>query len=182
MHRKLKHTTLVSFIIMITSCTIWRGDPIALDEVDWEALLYQPGDLPIEDLSAYAYHEDLYSYIERQVPPAEYSSSLEFSGDARGAVTILIYPSRKLAKVGYESVVETLKEHRPTFATRVIIEGLGFQSTYDSPANSAFPNSESIIFYRCRAVILIEFSFVLQDGGLVYARRLDERLTPVVCQ
>jgi hypothetical protein len=150
---------------------------VPLTALDLESLLIQPGDLPAGVVGSQV--KDKAPPVFKDVPLPVKAIDQRFGladGAIIGGVTVLLYDSPTDLEKAYA----------------VVIKGMG---------SSAYPSTEvgdkariggltartqriaEVSFVRCHALVSVSLSETPQpdDDTLTYAKRLDRRLTPLVC-
>lgn len=164
-----------------TFATIGAGlgaTAVPLTALDLEPLLIQPGDLPAGVVGSQV--KDKAPPVFKDVPPPMKAIDQRFGladGAIIGGVTVLLYDSPADLEKAYA----------------VVVKGMG---------SSAYPSTEvgdktriggltvrtqriaEVTFVRCHALVSVSLSATPQpdDDTLTYAKRLDKRLTPLVCR
>lgn len=148
--------------------------PVPLAALDLAALIVQPGDLPAGYTAAQLREEAPGMY--RDVPPAAKTYYQQFAyndAPARG-VAIFLYPSADDRETAYTLILDSMIDPPPNT--------IGEKSA-GSADNLMGTKITEIIFIRCIGVIHISFSGLQDlDAAEAYAKRLDERLSPLLCQ
>ena len=112
----------------------------------------------------------------RDLPPAEktvYQQLAHNDAPARG-VAIFLYSSPEDRETAYALIAGGMID--PSSIT------FGEKASAFS-TNIAGMKMTEIVYIRCIAVIHISFSDLQDlDAATAYAKRLDERLTPIICQ
>jgi hypothetical protein len=154
---------------------------IPIDEINLEALLILPGDLPAQFEG-----QQIRSHFPERlnglgIPEGINTASQSFRNDewASDGVTITIYKSADEAKTNF---TDNLNNKLPK------VDGLGDDSLINEEGTLCDRCSMQIIFIRCNALVYVDIFNELADRDAVYetittyAKRLDKRLQPLVCE
>ncbi len=153
--------------------------PASAPEVAVEDVLLESGDLPEGfakgERPAGEYVGSMWENIAR--PDARHEQWIALNGENRGSTQVFLYGAEVDARFAYGQV-EALVTQESTGQAPQPIEELGEQAALGT---GTFGNTD-LAFRRCNATVYIRLSGLPNISDLVrYARRLDERLTPVVC-
>ncbi len=156
-------------LIFLTSC---GGVPTA----DIEPLLFQPGDLTAQyeagqvsdgsDGGPLKNAEDFTFRVQREIEPAPAQLPLR-----RNYVAVALFENNDVLTRNFEKVLPELTE-RGQPASRV--------------GEIAISSNTTLLFTRCNALVAVQV-FINDEPTadrkrlVRYGRRLDERLTPIVC-
>ena len=163
--------------------------PIPLSEIDLEPILILPGDLPAGFDAAQT----------RQVIPEMFSAlpkaqnqiyrQFEHDRDGAGGVTVLLYESSDDVNEAYSMIVDGFAEPQSIeglTVLRPLVPDLGEEAeanTVEGELLDIVLDSTDLAFIRCSAVVHIR---MMDTAELVevasYARRLDARLSDLVCR
>jgi len=128
-----------------------------------------------EDLSPHlgiGNFEDLPVLMFGKLPPNQGYAYRRFlrTGSGSGGVAVMLYDNEDVRKNVYETVLDNMirEDSRPE-------PDIGEQSAIVS--SDELPE---IVFIRCRAVVHIRMYGIAEDI-VYYAKRLDSRITPIVC-
>jgi hypothetical protein len=154
---------------------------IPLDEINLEELLIMPGDLPT-DFEGQQVKSELSPTLKAiEIPEGINMVSQAFrNGDwASEGVTIVLYKSAEEAEKHFTDKLNTdLPE----------VEGLGERSLISEGGTLCEGCAIQIIFIRCNALVFVDVFDQLRSRDTVYeiittyAKRLDTRLQPLVCE
>jgi hypothetical protein len=145
---------------------------IPLTEIDLAPLLIESGDLPA-DLSAGEVRTSVPSGLRAVPPPIKViDQRFQRAGEAVGGVVVLLYQSSADVKAAYRLTVgegKNSQEHA----------GLGDTGRIWLPKGLS-PRT-TVAFTRCHAYVDVTIAQGSVDEVTAYARRLDQRLQPLVC-
>lgn len=161
--------------------------PVPLSQLNLENLLIQDGDLPPIFVGQQVVSRppvDIGS-----VPPADLAINREFRAGEFGSdgVTILLYESLDDLERAYDIVAGVIAEKTPARPLSqvgekaVVTERTIGESLLLLGMSSA--TSAKVVFIRCHAVVYIDLFASVADAEMAaeYARRIDQRLDPLVC-
>jgi len=163
--------------------------PIPLSELDLEPLLIQPGDLPAGFSGAQI--KDVAPSMFDDLPAAENTIDQRFErgGDTAGGVTVFLYGSTSKIEEAYALLMSIEADYVALLTDDMNVQtvtGVGEQAIVSvvSLSMGGFTlESSDLDFVRCSAVVHIRMVGVADiDTIRAYAKRLDKRLEPVVCQ
>ncbi len=152
--------------------------PASAPEVAVEDVLLESGDLP----EGYAagerptgeYVGSMWESIAR--PDARHEQWIAAGGENQGAAQVFLYEAEGDVELAY-SQMEALLTRQADEAPHGISD-IGEQSL----ASPVGTGTMDLTFRRCHAAVYIRLGGLPNISDLVrYARRLDERLTPAVC-
>lgn len=164
----MKRLLLVCLFLLV-SC----GAP-NLSAVDLEPVLVQSGDLPSGQTGSQV--RDMAPGVFDSAPPPVKAIDQRFQEDGKdsGGVAVLLYEAPDkiesayvIASEGMDSTVNDVGERAMGFHLKQELFGVQI-------------NVSSVAFTRCAAVVSIRFTGEL-DEAVVYAKRLDKRIQPLVC-
>jgi hypothetical protein len=189
----MKKTTLILFFIalVMTGCgpsedaiqkaieqtqmAMPTATLIPFSELNLESILIVPGDLPPGYEASQIRSER--GDITKPAPVPDYfvSQMLSKSGAPKGLVDVLVYEDASKVSNAYDLA----SKNAPGQGTAKKIE-IG----EEGQIASFFLSYEvvTVTFFRCNAVVSIQFMGAGPDGARDYAKRLDERITPIVCR
>lgn len=152
-------------LIMMVALLVACGGARAIDRATLEAALYQDGDAPQGWTAG-----QLRDRLNGNATGAEMVASRELhspDGPAGDEVAIAVYPDVDAAIQGYGRLLPG-----------VTTDGQPYEV-----GNEGRQRGNIVLFRRCRAVALVRMTHRDRDLTQLgtYARRLDERLTPLVC-
>ncbi len=163
--------------------------PIPLSELDLEPLLIQPGDLPAGFSGAQV--KDVAPNMFDDLSAAENTIDQRFErgGDTAGGVTVFLYDSTSEIEEAYALLMSIEADYVVLLTGGMNIQtvtGVGEQaivSVLSFSVGGFALESSDLAFIRCNAVVHIRMAGVVDiDTIKAYAKRLDSRLEPVVCQ
>lgn len=177
--------------------------PIPLSDIDLEASLILPGDLPPGYSSSQIL--DTPNLLQGEEISLEYENSIhqlfEKKGEETGHVTVLLYKSFEKRDATYNLAVDGFGESEIIIEddyeithTVDVLPDIGEKSIFseiDFPVETEFENlsvyTVSIAFVRCHAFVYINmtelFEIDLEFANVsAYAKRLDSRLSDLVCK
>lgn len=159
-------------------------------EPDLEPLFVQPGDLPAGIVGQRA--EDLMPTNFENDPPATTIQGLRFARDGRaaGSVAILWYTSVADGTQAFTRLTTSVRDDAVSAGNKaqpMTDVGEDALTARLSLASSTYGTSALavVVFARCHAVVDIRMSErpdVTLATVIAYAKRLDQRLSAVVCQ
>lgn len=151
---------LVAVVLLLAGC-----GPKPITRAELEAVIYQDGDLPA-------------GWIAGQI-------SDQMTGDVGNAtLTVareLMAPDPVFTSEVGVAVYETADDARVAYTT--ILPGVTEDGSPYEVGEQGRERGNIVLFQRCRAVAVVRLTSEtteLREIG-AYARRLDERLTPLVC-
>ncbi len=158
----------------------WFADtPVAIEDLDLQALAILDGDLPPGYNGGQVY--DGLPKIFEGIPPAELSfyQLIEREGSGAGGVAILFFKDADQVNQAYEQLLEgmVIEETEP-------ISGLGERAHgyifYQAGVSFRFVD---VLFERCGAVVHIRLGDTFnKDEAVSYAQKLDKRLSAEICR
>ena len=163
--------------------------PIPLSELRLEPLLIQPGDLPAG--FSVAQVKDVAPSMFDDLPSAENTIDQRFErgGDTAGGVTVFLYDSTSEIEEAYALLMSIEADYVALLTGGMNVQtvtGVGEQaivSVLSLSVGGFTLESSDLAFIRCNAVVHIRMAGVVDiDTIKAYAKRLDSRLEPVVCQ
>jgi len=186
-------SVLIVLIFLITSCSTFTSTPVPFSEIDLESLLVLSGDLPAGLTGA---------QVRDQVPEmfkdiGGYDNAIfrefERNGKHIGGVTIFLYESLDALDVAYDSIGDFGesggKEIKNTGGEMKITVGnipdVGEEAKYWVVEGSFLGISldgADLAFTRCHSVVHIRVDTANIDVIVAYAKRLDKRITELVCR
>jgi hypothetical protein len=142
-------------------------------------LLILQGDLP-EDYEAVAYHTRLSSWFDGGPMPDYWAGrNLTYKGNDGGSAQLAVYMDTSQSGEAYKAAARRLSEPSELGESGWVEVGEEAAMT----TTNLMMYTASIAFRRCTAVVALQFIFTHKgDEALSYARRLDERLKPLVCK
>lgn len=142
-----------------------------------ESLLIQPADIPAGDTAGSVQTSATSMLMYFDLPPNKEMRHQEVLRDGKrdGWTTVFLYPSAADQDAVYRKFVEGLGTDAHSIA------GLGEKAmgTDYVPGDDGF--DPDITFVRCGAVVFVRVTTPTQ-AAIDYAKRLDQRITPVLCQ
>ncbi|MBC7264246.1 MAG: hypothetical protein H5T64_07780 [Chloroflexi bacterium] len=197
----MKKALLLIFILVLMACARTHPAPTATPQPtstatstpmppsasDLEPLLVQAGDLP-PGLSGSQVSDIIPEPFDQVSPPISViCQQFERNGRNAGRVVVLLYESESKAKEVYEWWTIRPGDGRPNMLKETRV---GEQAAWDCPEKYWITQYCRIAFLRCHMVVDIfilggeeggRMVFAKQDELLAYAKRLDNRLRPIVC-
>ena len=158
----------------------WFADtPVAINDLDLQALAILDGDLPPGYQSGQIL--DGLPKIFEGIPPVElaFYQLIEREGSGAGGVAILLFPDASQVSQAYEQLLQGM-----VIEETESISGLGERAHvyifYQAGVSFRFVDA---LFERCGAVVHIRLGDTFNKQEAVsYAQKLDQRLTEVICQ
>jgi hypothetical protein len=160
--------------------------PTQPGEIDLEALLFQPGDLPAEISGSRADDPEPANF--ENDPPAATIVGLRFERAQRGAgmVSVLLYASTADLDRAYRRLTNSVRaaasqtaQSEPGLGDKAVTARLSLPSSTYGTGQVAV-----VVFARCRALVdlrMNEWMGMTLDTVIAYAQLLDRRLSPIVC-
>ena len=166
--------TVIQTAIAQTQAAIPTATLIPFSALDLESILITSGDLPAGYEAAQIRSE--LSGFSKAAPTPDYyiSQSFSYKGRMGGLIEILVYDDISNLQAAYKLTLNNL----PGELNNVEIGEGGEASALFFPVEAA-----SLSFFHCHAVVVIQFmeTSVYADA-VSYGKRLDERITPIVCR
>lgn len=161
--------------------------PIPLSQINLENLLLQDGDLPTVFVGQQVISRPPVDIGSVPSPDQAINRAFRAGDFASDGVTILLYESAFDLERAYDIVVGIISESaQPRALAQVGESAVLTEETSDPslmlvgipPATSA-----KVVFIRCHALVYIDLFASEADANVAadYARRIDQRLQPVVC-
>lgn len=158
----------------------WFADaPVAIDDLDLQALAILDGDLPPGYQGGQIL--DGLPKIFEGIPPAElaFYQLIEREGSGAGGVAILFFPDADQVSQAYEHLLKGM-----VIEETELISELGERAHvyifYQAGVSFRFVDA---LFERCGAVVHIRLGDTFnKDEAISYAKKLDQRLSEVICQ
>lgn len=157
-----------------TQAAVPTATQIPFSALNLEPILITTGDLP-PGYEASQIRNEL-SDLSKASPTPDYfvSQSISYNGNFGGTIDVLIYED----SVKTQSAYQVISNNMPGDSTNIEV-GDGGQIS----STSFIVSTVSLSFIRCHAVVSVQFMETTQKDDVVsYAKRLDERLKPLVCQ
>ena len=118
------------------------------------------------------------------------SQDMAYQDQRRGWVQVFIYEDTSLTAWRYGNRLSGFASECAKAAGQChpgdpqTIFGLGEDAKMIDVYNMIGPDAYTVAFYRCHAVVEISIWSAINDssGLITYAKRLDERLKPIVCR
>jgi hypothetical protein len=151
--------------------------PIPLSKESVVPVLIQSGDLPAGFSGAQFREEPL--FIHGKLPVAKLIISQQFAkGDNDGGgVTVYIYQQSTDVQKTYEVISDGLPDLTDSDLAA------GEKSSGESTLVPGLIDSTAFAFIRCSAAVYIQMDGVHNLSAIVpYAKNIDKRLTPLICQ
>lgn len=176
----------VCFIVLslfLVSCSALqpaKPTPVPLNQLDLEPLLVQSGDLPAGLTGAQVKDIAPEMFATFPKPTKVIDQRFQRNNQTAGGVTVLLYETVPEREQAYGALMTGLgKDAKP-------LEGTGEQgsaTTLDVTVATIHLQTVALGFRRCTALVYITLAgtATLSDGD-AYAKRLDKRLTPLVCR
>lgn len=148
--------------------------PIPIADLDLSPLIIQAGDLPAGFTAAQL--RDAAPDMYRDLPVAENTiyQQLAYNDALARGVAIFLYPNSEDRETAYTLIADGMIDPSSI--------AFGEKAAAFS-ANIGGVKMTEVVFIRCIAVVHISFSNLQDlDAVTAYAKRLDERLAPLICQ
>lgn len=168
----------------LTPTTTPTLTPVPLSEIDIEPIIIKDGDLPIGYSGGQV--KDVAPRGYTYMPPAEKTIYQELVKDGKlsGFVVIFLYSTQENVERAYVRVSQLLSDNGDTESSNIAGEKATIAADFLGYDNAA------IAFVRCSAVVEIRIlgvtdivaSMQLEESIGSYAKRLDERLKPLICR
>jgi len=174
-------------VAIVTSVASSASLITPLAELNLEALVVQPGDLPIGVNAAQVLDVAPGMFDGMAIADQTLIQQLSVSDEQAGGIAIFLYESIFDANEAYrfiESGMSTNLEEVSSIGEKAIVTFMEKQ-VIKVQGNSLEVGSDSsdLLFSRCHAVVHIRISVdgLTKTKIEAYAKRLDKRLAPVVC-
>lgn len=174
--RRLMSATLIAAaLVVLVAC-----GAVPLSEIQLEPLLVQPGDLPAGFSGAQVKSVAPEMFKNFPSPQRAIDQRFEHEGETGGGVVVLLYEQQADRDRAYAMLVDGISDDAQPVAD------LGEQSiAHGMELEAAGMNIKStdLGFVRCQAIVhvrLTDTSNVAEAAE--YAKRLDKRLSPLVCR
>lgn len=182
-------------LLALTMTVLWLAacsatpTQIPLSEINLEPILILPGDLPAGFSGAQV--RDSLPEMFGNLPEASNQTYQQFQrqGEAAGGVAVTLYESDSDRDVAYTLLLKGFGDSSSDSMTkteRIVVSNVGERAeavTLQGSMLGIVLDFADLAFVRCGAVVHIRFG---GSAGLTeivsYARRLDERLTALVCR
>jgi len=179
--------TFILFLFFISSCSVKTEaketlipEPtptptrIPLSEIDLEGMLIMDGDLPA-GYSGAQIRATAPKIIGINLPDSQYQIYQELAKDGQmaGGISVYLYESTENIENAYVSILDG-------FSDPIDLKDIGEKAAYH---NTFVISRAGLVFIRCNAVVEIDMRDLgFSDDPLFgYAKRLDKRLTEIVC-
>jgi ABC-type Fe3+-hydroxamate transport system substrate-binding protein len=148
--------------------------PILLAGLNLEGVLLWPGDLPKGYAASQAHPEPSAFMNDAPIPDYSISRMISRAGQPGGRIDVLVYADSEKVATAYELAVSQFIGE----PVKVQVGEQGKVALTISPTQTA-----ALTFTRCHAIVAMQLlGTSTADGVLSYAKRLDYRLTPLVCR
>ena len=157
-----------------TQAAMPTATQIPFSALDLESVLIVNGDLPT-GFEASQVRSKL-SDLSKASPTPDYfiSQSISHNGDLGGIIDVLVFEDIEKAKSAFQIITANL----PGDNASINVGDLG-----QVASTSLIVSTASLSFIHCHAVVDIQLMGTEQQDDVVsYAKRLDERLKPIVCR
>ena len=158
----------------------WFADtPVAIEDLDLQALAILDGDLPPGYNGGQVY--DGLPKIFEGIPPAElaFYQLIEREGSGAGGVAILFFSNEDQVSQAYEHLLEGMVIEE-TERISELGERAHIYIFYQAGVSFRFVDA---LFERCGAVVHIRLGDTFnKEEAVSYAQKLDQRLTEVICR
>ena len=173
-----RFNVFVIFVFLLYACAAEAPAAaptrIPLASVDLEPLLVQSGDLPAGMTGAQVKDAAPPAFKRYPLPTKAIDQRFQRSGDVVGGVVVLLYENaadRDAAWAQAQQAITSSATPLPDVGEQALL----LASSPQLPITSA-------TFRRCAAIVDIGMDAQVQPNEIsAYARRLDTRLTPLVC-
>jgi len=147
---------------------------IPLTELDFSEVIFQAGDLP-PGYEPAQIRSELGDITNIGLNPDNFfSQSLSHNNKFGGIVDILVFEDLDLVKEAFLDIYQNMPG-KPSL--------IDVGENARVATSSLFVYTASLTFIRCHVVVSMQFQDTLDDGSVIsYAKRLDERLQPLVCR
>lgn len=141
-------------------------------------LLIQTADIPPGDTADPVQSEVSGLLMYFNLPPKRELRHQELFKDGKrdGWTTVFLYPSTTDQKLVYQNFVTQIGD------TGHPLDGIGEQSFGDEPTTDSSGSINDMVFVRCGAIAFISWDSPSMQTATDYAKRLDQRLTPILCK
>ncbi len=151
--------------------------PIPLSDIDLSPLLIQEGDLPAGYSGAQIRDEAPAPFNRLPETQNQISQELAHSNTTGGRVSVFVYDSLADRDTAYSILIEDIMISGGEVTGRV------GESDYTTYVYLMGTHYTALSFTRCGAVVNINLSGRQdQEAIIAYARRLDQRLEPIICR
>jgi hypothetical protein len=195
----MRWIVLCSMSLLLAACTSpdvvqnptpVAGSPAPAAAMTLEQVVFQPGDLPA-DFAAGRISTNPPNEFRDAPPAAEVARvSLNFQGLNSGDATVLRYESTEARDQAFEQVAAAKQQVQPQAAPppepvgerALLVPGGLIQGVNN---NTYMSNSTEILFARCGVLALVRLNLEMPERDELvtnYARQLDGRLAPLVCE
>ena len=165
----------ITFVFLLVSCksapSINTPTQLPLADLDLEAILIQPGDLPMGYAGGQVqdFLPGMFEDIPQPVNQIYQQFDLTYGSGSGGGVAVIVYDSATASIEAYN----TLLSEMGGTAQEKEIENLG---------EKAHILGWNLLFLRCNTVVHFRIVGSNYDEYISYAHRMDERLNPLVCR
>lgn len=154
---------------------------IQLSDIDLEEILIVPNDLPAGYSGGQA-HEitiEQFTWVSYKGINNLYQEIARDNAQV-GGVTVFIYENTNDALKTYQELLDAIGD---SYEELKDIGDKGVYSTIDMKISGISVKNVSLVFTRCNASVNLGISGTTDIMGVsAYAKRLDERLSPLVCK
>jgi hypothetical protein len=161
--------TFCLVIALVSAC-----GPIPLSQVKLESLLVQKGDLPVGFTGAQV--RDTAPGMFAGLPTADNTIYQQFArgGNPAGGIAVFLYADESSKRRAYDEILSGMgSDAKPIF-------DIGDQASMVISLDFV---AADLVFTRCKSVVHVRFGGTSNvDEIQSYARRLDTRLSKVVCR
>lgn len=165
----------IILVVALISACVPTATPIPLSQLKLDSLLVQTGDLPAG--LAGAQIRDTAPGMFKGLPAADNTIFQQFArgGDSAGGVAVFLFEDESKIRQAYDEILGGMGSDAKPISdigekASVVVISLGIEAL-------------DLVFTRCNFVVHIRFTGTLDvDEIQSYAKRLDTRLTEVVCR
>jgi hypothetical protein len=179
--RAFRLVILIVVLFLLAACGGQAAAPapmaaqtaVPLTALDLTPLLIRSGDLPA-DLTGAQVKDTVPPGLKAVPTPVKaVDQRFQRNGDTVGGVVVLLYEAAADVKAAYRLTVGEGKNSEPW-------DGVGDTARIWLP--SGLSPRATVAFTRCHAYVDVTIAQGSVDEVIAYARRLDERLQPLVCR
>jgi hypothetical protein len=188
---KIRLLAITLSICLMAACSpiynaIFTPTPtlIPLSDINLRSIPFLPGDLPADYSAGQFRYDNLMGGVTGYVNGIY--QEYKMTGEKAGWVSILLFDSVDRRDSAYSVLIDGLgKSGQPIPGIEIIVaqsSDVGEKAMYNIMSGPG-ENTSTLIFIRCQAIADIT---LIHKGDLPtitnYAKRLDERLQPIVCR
>lgn len=165
---------LVLIALLLASCSTERSSnnptraPLA--DLDLEAVLIKPGDLPMGYVGGQVQDSlpAMFNNIPQPVNQIYQQFDQNNSAGSGGGVSVIVYDSVDASTEAYETILSDMGSN----VQEKGVENLG---------EKADISGWNLLFLRCNTIVHIRMVGSNNDQYISYAQKLDKRLAPLIC-